>query len=154
MPADTLVPQAADTTPYLFVYGTLKPDAGTRMGRAERARLIRESVNEGSATTSGRLYDLGGFPGFQLAPSASDSKVHGTLLRLVQPARTLIWLDAYEDVASGLYRRVLVPVVPHDARCRAVQAATYLFNAEIGRKRAVIGGVWPVPRTIKPGNKM
>jgi gamma-glutamylcyclotransferase (GGCT)/AIG2-like uncharacterized protein YtfP len=62
--------------------------------------------------------------GYASVVPASFSEVHGILWRITP--RDLAALDAYENVAGGLYRRVMRPVV---AGGRSLQALVY-FGAE------------------------
>lgn len=91
---------AAPSPPYLFVYGTLMPDAGSALGRTERARLMREGRHLGTATITAALYDLGAYPALVL-DGAEAGIVHGHVFQLATPAETLAWLDAYEGLADG-----------------------------------------------------
>lgn len=85
----------------LFVYGTLLPGPwGAAMGRGERERLGRESIVLGAAVIAGRLVDLGPYPGL-IGAAVTDDVVHGELLRLIDPAATLRWLDDYEGIGRG-----------------------------------------------------
>lgn len=81
----------------LFVYGTLRPGAGG----ARAARLARESREVCAAWVRGELLAVGRYPG--LVPGSG--KVHGELVRLVSPQRTLDWLDAYEGPGFVRERR-------------------------------------------------
>ncbi len=113
-------------TEYLFVYGTLQSSLRWGLGSAERKRLARESTLVGPASTSGRLYDLGAFPGLVLEagagagisnnPGVSEllqnkqsidqsaqtlgdyaaGAVQGELLQLRNQRKTFSWLDIYE----------------------------------------------------------
>ena len=59
--------------------------------------------------------------GYASVVPAPSSEVHGILWRITP--RDLAALDAYEDVAGGLYRRVMLPVI---ADGRSLQALVYL----------------------------
>src|SRR5262245_35044135 len=74
----------APATAFLFVYGTLRPEAEHKMGRylAGRGWLF------GPARAPGRLYDLGRFPGMTEAVG-SDEWVRGVVYELEDPAATL-----------------------------------------------------------------
>jgi gamma-glutamylcyclotransferase (GGCT)/AIG2-like uncharacterized protein YtfP len=85
----------------LFVYGTLRPDAGGTMGARERSRLAAEARYLGPASTDGVLLDLGAYPGL----TDGCGLVHGGLYTLACPDVTLAWLDAYEDIDGGEYVR-------------------------------------------------
>lgn len=99
---------------HLFVYGTLMSSASDGMGIEARARLHREARRIGSAVAPGRLYDLGRYPGL-VADKAADTVVHGEVVRLHDPERSLVWLDAYESIdprpgAANEYVRTLAMV--------------------------------------------
>jgi gamma-glutamylcyclotransferase (GGCT)/AIG2-like uncharacterized protein YtfP len=81
---------------WLFAYGTLGPaDAG----EAARGGWSADAVR-------GRLYDLGPYPALVDPDDPSAGWVEGHVRPVV--ARELEgWLDAYEGVGVGLYRRVL-----------------------------------------------
>lgn len=74
----------------LFVYGTLRPFVDIPMARwlSGVARYV------GPATTSGRLYDLGPYPGLTAARSRREN-VCGDVYRVTNP-RVLRVLDRYE----------------------------------------------------------
>lgn len=129
---------------FLFVYGTLLPgDRGTT-GRAQRARLARESKVLGSACTAGRLFNLGRYPG--LVPSVgTDDVVHGELLELSDAERTLRWLDAYEGIVPGQhphneYERVLRPVALGEGT--TVTAWVYEYRMEAQATAWIPTGRW------------
>jgi gamma-glutamylcyclotransferase (GGCT)/AIG2-like uncharacterized protein YtfP len=74
----------------LFVYGTLRPFVGIEMASWLRshARYL------GAATTPGRLYDLGAYPGMRAARGRRE-RVVGDVYR-VTDARVFRVLDRYE----------------------------------------------------------
>jgi gamma-glutamylcyclotransferase (GGCT)/AIG2-like uncharacterized protein YtfP len=74
----------------LFVYGTLRAFVDIPMARWLRS----EARFVGSATTQGRLYDLGPYPGMLPARRRGETVV-GELYRVVNP-RVLRILDRYE----------------------------------------------------------
>jgi gamma-glutamylcyclotransferase (GGCT)/AIG2-like uncharacterized protein YtfP len=134
-----------ETCRHLFVYGTLKSKATGALGHVERARLARDSRSLGTATMNGaRLFDLGRYPGLVESDTASDV-VHGEVLLLANPARTFIWLDAYEGVLAGDpagsdYAR-------HERKVRLqrgteVDAWVYVFLKDVRRRRAIASGRW------------
>ncbi len=91
---------APGTCRFLFAYGTLMSQAGGTMGRAQRERLAREtSVLAQAATFRGRLFDLGRYPG--LVDDGTPGVVHGEVREMLDPAKTLAWLDCYEGIVSG-----------------------------------------------------
>lgn len=87
----------------LFVYGTLDPAGGTRMGDWIAARLVRAEP----ACVPGRLFGLrsgdGWFPA--LAPARGPGRVRGVLCTLRLNRGELALLDRYEGAE---YRRIAV----------------------------------------------
>ncbi len=75
---------------HLFVYGSLRRDAGHAMHRV----LARDASLVGEGSVAGRIYDLGPYPG--AVPFSDGSRVHGEVYRLHRPASTLAKLDRYE----------------------------------------------------------
>jgi gamma-glutamylcyclotransferase (GGCT)/AIG2-like uncharacterized protein YtfP len=74
----------------LFVYGTLRPFVDIPMAEW----LRRRSRHVGSATTRGRLYDLGRYPGLR-PPRGRGETVVGDVYRVTNP-RVFRVLDRYE----------------------------------------------------------
>lgn len=132
-------------TPYLFVYGTLRTDAQGSLGVRERARLGREAVSLGVAHAAGSLYDLGDYPGLH-ETAAPGVRVEGELLKLLQPAATFAWLDAYEGVGPRFPKPEYARVV-RDAMLvstdRNLRAWTYLLIRRPVSSRRIATGVWP-----------
>ncbi len=98
----------------------------------------------GPATTAGRLYNLGRYPGLVLA-DAGGALVHGELLELSRPHATLRWLDAYEGIVPGdhphnEYTRSLVEVLP--IRGAATKAWGYIYNLTPSPELLIPGGNW------------
>jgi len=92
----------------LFVYGTLQ--------RGHVAHHLIRSLGRylEQARVTGRLYDVGGYPGLVL--DAEGGEVRGELYRLARPGRAFRILDAYEGcrppgAGEGEYRRVRCCVV-------------------------------------------
>jgi len=129
---------------HLFVYGTLMSGAVGALGKAQRERLQRESRSLGAATMAGaRLYDLGRYPGLVESGEASDF-VHGEVVTLTNPARTFLWLDAYEDVIpdkpdASDYARLQRTVRLASAE---ISAWVYVFLKDVARRRAIASGRW------------
>jgi gamma-glutamylcyclotransferase (GGCT)/AIG2-like uncharacterized protein YtfP len=74
----------------LFVYGTLRPFVDIEMAKW----LRRNARYLGPATTPGRLYDLGAYPGMKAARGRRE-RVVGDVYR-VADARVFRVLDRYE----------------------------------------------------------
>lgn len=95
----------APTTNFLFIYGTLMSGSGHPMA----ARLRGESHLVGAASVPGRLYDFGRYPGAVPAAREGGPRVHGQVVRLLDPGRALPWLDVYEGVGEpDGFARVIV----------------------------------------------
>lgn len=102
----------------LFLYGTLK------RGHRRHGLLGGSSLQCAPAYAPGyTLVDAGGYPGMIEAPTPGHF-VEGEVF-LVAP-ETLAKLDAYEDLASGEYRRA--PVCVFDTAGRAFRVEGYLFQ--------------------------
>lgn len=136
----------------LFVYGTLMSAATCRLGRGQRTRLLREGRSLGPACTAGRLYELGAYPGMT-DPSAPGDRVYGEAIRLLDPARTLVWLDAYEGIAPNAqgneYARVERPV--RLASGRVQQAMVYLYCGDLAKACRIPEGRWMPDRSVWRG---
>lgn len=124
--------------PLLFVYGTLMTGHRHPMG----LRLAAESASLGPGTIQGRLYDLGRYPA-AVPTGDPGERVHGEVVRLHSPARSLIWLDAYEGCGPGdkepqAYKRVITPVCLQSGH--RLHAWVYYYNWPIGKARHLPGG--------------
>ncbi|MBK9385970.1 MAG: gamma-glutamylcyclotransferase [Planctomycetes bacterium] len=104
----------------LFVYGTLRTGSGHPMAAflAARARGL------GAAHCTGRVVDLGAYPGLL---EEAGARTEGELWELAEPsAETLARLDDYEGCAEGLFERVRREVRTADGRSLA--AWVYLYR--------------------------
>lgn len=94
----TARPFAAPEPAHLFVYGTLLGAVGHPMA----GLLARHADYVGPARVTGRLYDVGDYPGLVLAGAGDGAgQVLGELYRLRTPAATLRQLDTYEGCAPS-----------------------------------------------------
>ncbi len=123
---------------YLFVYGTLRSDIPSSMSKflRRRARLV------GKTTASGRLYDLGGYPGFV----SGGGTVTGELYRLNDGQAEETWqlLDAYESVSGSSadeYKRITIDV--QVAAGGKFRAQTYALRQANSGKPEIPGGDYP-----------
>jgi len=122
----------------LFVYGSLRTGAGTRM----EAELVRGARAAGRGWLPGRLYDLGAYPGY--VPGAEDDgRVLGEVWTLTAPETLLPLLDRYEgctedDPEPHEYRRVVQTVQMADGSTR--EAWVYVYNRPPAGLRPIPGG--------------
>jgi len=85
-------------TENLFVYGTLRKEAG-----GETARLLKhyaEFIGEG--VCRGRLYKINDYPGIVRSADPAD-QVRGDVFRLREPEIMLPRLDQYEECGPGFH---------------------------------------------------
>jgi gamma-glutamylcyclotransferase (GGCT)/AIG2-like uncharacterized protein YtfP len=130
---------------HLFVYGTLQQSALGALGKAQRERLARESGSLGAATMAGaRLYDLGRYPGLVESDAAGDV-VHGEVVELANPDRTLLWLDAYEGIVPGIHDQNEYARIERRVRLAdgtELQAWVYVFLKDVACRRVIASGRW------------
>jgi gamma-glutamylcyclotransferase (GGCT)/AIG2-like uncharacterized protein YtfP len=135
----------ADTTRYLFVYGTLMSGARIKLGTAQRLRLAAESDSLGPASLHfARLYDLGRYPGAVLS-DGEEEIVHGEVVLLADPQAALAWLDAYEGYVHGggdsnEYDRLIREV--RLAGGETFDAWVYLLRRAPDEKKRLVSGRW------------
>ena len=123
---------------YLFVYGSLLSRAAHPTHRVLRghASLL------GEASTPGRLFDLGSYPGAVPDPSGRE-RITGELYLIKPDSPLLQLLDEYEgcrpeDPLPHPYRRVQVRV--ETAQGRILAAWLYLFNHPVAAGRLIESG--------------
>ena len=118
---------------YLFVYGTL------RKGHARAHRLLGAARFVSRGTVSGKLYDLGDYPGLRKT-TRSGTRVGGEVYELAgpDPERRLAILDRYEGAE---FRRARVVVRLHDGR-RHRAWAYVLVNQPPKGARPIPAGVY------------
>jgi gamma-glutamylcyclotransferase (GGCT)/AIG2-like uncharacterized protein YtfP len=117
----------------LFVYGTLMRASGHPMAR----RLGCQSLYLGPGRISAKLYNVGSYPG-AIRSGDGAGWVHGDAVKLLRPAATLAWLDAYEGCGAGApepwpYERVVAPVVLFRGEVR--NAWVYFYMLPVRRAR-------------------
>ncbi len=124
----------------LFVYGTLMSSARHPMGQ----RLLRESRLIGLGVIEGQLFDLGDYPGL-IEGGPGGGLVHGEVHELIQPAATLAWLDAYEDIVPGCKSASEYERVERRIQLAAggeVTAWVYIYRASVAGARLIESGRW------------
>jgi gamma-glutamylcyclotransferase (GGCT)/AIG2-like uncharacterized protein YtfP len=116
----------------LFVYGTLRPFASVEMAKwlRDRARYL------GPATTSGRLYDLGAYPGMCAARTRGE-RVAGDVYRVTNP-RVFRVLDRYEAGSRGKPRfvRELLDIELERGGRRSAWAYRYRYSVATAERIA------------------
>ena len=119
-----------------FAYGTL------RRGGAN-VHILEGCEHVGRGSVRGTLYDIEGrYPALVLY---GEAPVRGDVWRC--PASFLAGLDAFENVGSGLYRRVATDVRLDDgstAPCWLYTAGPAL-SQQLLPERRIPDGEWPVP---------
>ena len=135
----------------LFVYGTLRDDPAHEVFRV----LARNAEFIGEATVSGRLYDLGEYPGLVLSPGGPD-RVKGELYRLNESTAgsTLTVLDDYEgmgpsDPLPHEYRRALVTADLADGR--SMTAWAYILDRPSTALPRIMSGDFSAWRSSRRG---
>lgn len=117
---------------FLFVYGSLRPQAGTPQGQwlAEQGHYL------GSGVVSGQLYRVGWYP----ALGPGQDPVVGDIYGIPE----FLWekLDAYEEVLgeNPEYRRILTPVQWQGGLC--LDAWVYWYARPLAGLEPVSGGDW------------
>jgi gamma-glutamylcyclotransferase (GGCT)/AIG2-like uncharacterized protein YtfP len=121
------------------------------LGVAQRRRLTREARSLGPARVTGRLYDLGEYPGLVLSSDPRDV-VHGELFELGNPRPTLRWLDDYEGLrpggaTAGEYSRPQIPVMYEEGSIAgaSVDAWAYVYMRRVSAALRVAKGRWNGP---------
>jgi len=112
----------------LFVYGTLRPFVAIEMAKW----LQRAAQYVGPATTAGRLYDLGAYPGMRAARGRRE-RVVGDVYRVSNP-RVFHVLDRYE---TKFVRERCVVKLERGARGRAW---AYRYRYAVGRATRIVSG--------------
>ncbi len=114
----------------IFVYGTLKK------GDCRHHFLSTQSFLGVAATQSEyRLYNLGDYPG--LVHERGGGHVEGEIYEVTESC--LMKLDVVEGVASGLYSRQTVKLMPP---WNETTTQTYIYEQSVHGCSAI--GYWPV----------
>ena len=125
-------------TKYLFLYGTLKPDAAD----CEIADIVSHLRSVGKGYVPGRLYDLGEYPGAVVDPSA-NTFVGGLLVEAPTDKALFEALDRYEEfdpsnLRASLFIRKKTKVRLADGR--SVEGWIYVYNRDPGKAPLIRGG--------------
>jgi len=125
-------------SPYLFVYGTLRPAAGTEWSRF----LTRVSTFVGLGRAAGALFFLDGYPGMT-ACEEDDAWVIGEVVHLNEPCASLPLLDAYEGCGPGdplpheFERQIVTAVLENGS---SVESWAYVYALETQGKARITSG--------------
>lgn len=103
--------------------------------------LRRKSEFIGEGWISGKLYDLGSYPGLVFDPEGGQS-VRGEVYRMYQPELLLPVLDYYEMIdpkqaETNEYKRTLLPISIAD---QTKDCWTYIFQQPVGSLPEIISG--------------
>ena len=126
-------------TPYhLFVYGTLLRAIQHPM----HAHLARHAEFAGEAVFTGRMYDIGPYPGVVASADPAD-KVFGELHRVNDADALFLALDAYErcgpnDPQPTQYVRE--KAIVHRPRGEPADTWIYLYNRPVGMLPRIASG--------------
>lgn len=124
----------------LFVYGTLRPFVDIEMAKW----LLNAARYLGPATTRGRLYDLGAYPGMNAARGRGE-RVVGDVYRVTNP-RVFRVLDRYEAGERGKARFVREPCVVELARGGSKIAWAYRYRYSIVTAARIASGDYRLHR--------
>lgn len=130
-------PKAEPQTDKLFVYGTL------RRGYEPHSYLRRQSARFlGDGIISGRLYDLGEYPGAVPSKSPGD-EIRGELYELLDPKAHLRILDEVEEFDPEHPEKSLFVRRPAEVRLKSgerVKAWVYFLPRKPRNARLIAGG--------------
>lgn len=130
----------ADTTTFLFVYGTLM-----RSIQHPAHQLIATHCRYlDNATVQARLYTISHYPGLILSSDPAD-KVYGELYQFEHSYPLLQQLDDYEECSPAFplpheYQRQQVTVINNAGV--AVTAWTYLYNWPVNETNRIHSGLY------------
>ena len=122
---------------YLFVYGSLRSTAAPQAQKP----LMSTLKLVGPATTTGKLYDLGRYPG---AVFGGPATIVGEVFELpAEHTSVLATLDEYEgflpnDPEGSLYLRVSVPVALTEGR--SLECWSYAYNRDVTGRKPIESG--------------
>jgi len=121
---------------YLFIYGTLL-DPDNYFG----AYLQANSTLIGSGNFTGKLYDIGHYPG-ALLDETCCLKVHGQIAELHDADKVLSQLDPYEGIGPGNeepyeYTREIISI---ETKNGLLDCWVYLYNHPVNGYRQIMSG--------------
>lgn len=121
---------------YLFVYGTL-----LQKGNKFAAFLNGNSRFYGKGKVSGKLYDIGDYPGLVLQHGGGQF-AYGNIYALIYPKATLKILDDYEGLGDyhmqpNEFIRELTPV---ESDGDLLECWVYLYNLPVDGFQYIVSG--------------
>ena len=121
--------KAIGVNSFIFVYGTLRKNSGTRMSHI----LARYSAYIGEATMQGVLYEVEDYPGV-IESTNPEELVCGELYKIFDEAILLPLLDDYEACSQQFlppheYIRKALPVTLADGD--TVLTWVYIYNRDV-----------------------
>lgn len=120
----------------LFVYGTLMQPFNSEMTRLLKTHSTLVSIGY----VTGRLYDLGAYPGLVYDPNEKNT-VKGEIRRLHSPDQLFPFLDNYEMIDPAVpenneYIRTIIPVQGSEQ----YQCWTYIYQFPISQFPLIASG--------------
>ena len=123
------------SSPYLFVYGTLK--SGFKNPYAQQLR--REATLLGRAQVPGRLYRVSSYPGMR-PPRDPKDLITGELYELYQPSKTLEVLDEWEEGYDRELHRATLENSGENGQ--EFPAWVYVYRQSLPEDRYISSGEW------------
>jgi gamma-glutamylcyclotransferase (GGCT)/AIG2-like uncharacterized protein YtfP len=120
----------------LFIYGTLKRSC------CNHHHISSEKFLGAASVRGYTLFHLGSYPGMVESEPigfSADSVVRGELWQVSEEC--LKHLDAFEDLDTGLYRRVTIKVQETELATQRGLVHTYLYNQSVAAARP-LGDEW------------
>jgi predicted DCC family thiol-disulfide oxidoreductase YuxK/gamma-glutamylcyclotransferase (GGCT)/AIG2-like uncharacterized protein YtfP len=123
---------------YLFVYGTLRHDAGHRM----HDLLAQHAILLGEATFRGRLYSVGSYPGVVSSDNSTDG-VKGEVYYLREWNLLLSHLDRYEGCGPEFPAPTEYVRQQHEVTLtsgQSLMAWIYIYNCPTDQLPRILSG--------------
>ena len=128
-----------DKNEYLFVYGTLRKEAGNELHKF----IEKNSEFVGMAEAQGKLYMIEeeGYPAFISTDNQADKTI-GELYKLTSPIKLLAILDEYEEFfASDNVNSVFIRnTIDVNFEGQKVESYAYEFNRSVEGLKEIVGG--------------
>ena len=121
----------------LFVYGTLMQDTNSAMARF----LHQRATSLGTAYITGRLYDLGSYPG-AVYDEKETKFITGQVYELEEPKAVFPILDRYEGVSQSpmVAEEYIRKLVPAQLNNKIIYYWIYLYNLDTSQLPIIASG--------------